>query len=137
MHRLVYTVDELPFNVDSWDDFVSGTHRLTGENFTKRSAWESLSEGAKARVLLEELSHQRRILMHGKFGRYVREITQELSHLAKFNEEALAAFDATGNILTALKYGWKYPGLNQWRMVGEGTVLGWIYYRFFTAGDDE
>lgn len=51
LQRFVDSVDELPLDVSCWDDFVSGTHRLTGEIVTKRSAWEALSDWEEARVL--------------------------------------------------------------------------------------
>ncbi|MCH7727148.1 MAG: hypothetical protein IH991_11805, partial [Planctomycetes bacterium] len=105
--------DVLPPGITNLDDFVAGTDRLTGEIFVNGRLWETLNDAQKARVVLEELSHQRRILMHGAVGRRVRAIIQDYVDLARFNEELLAAYDATGSVGRSLSYAWNYPGLSQ------------------------
>lgn len=111
---------------------------ITGEIFVNAKIWNALSDAQKARVILEEISHQNRILMHSvPVLRYLRKGLQNVFHLARFNEEALAAYDATGSIGEALRYGWNYSGISTWEIakeLGFGTVvhggLGYVFYQF-------
>jgi hypothetical protein len=124
--------DAIPPGIANLDEFVAGTDPLTGQIFVNGQLWDTLTTGQKARIYYEELSHQSRILMHGMLVRRFRGVLMELSDLARFNEEFLGAYDATLSFHKALSYAWNYRGgFWKWRIIGEGSLLGYYYYTFF------